>query len=634
LGGRVASWIGISLLVLGIGFFVAYAIQRQWLGPEMRVTLGLLAGATLVAGGYGLERRKLPGLARALTAGGGALMYFSVFAARGLYHLIGTGAATGGLLAVSAVILALAVLYNSQFVALGALLGAYAVPPLTDSGTRDGLFLLSYVAVLNLPVLVLGLKRRWQALYNTAAGLTWLAWFTATASSLNGLGDSDWGPRLVFAILFFAQMTALHLVKLWREDVIRRPVDLTRLSLNSGALMLAVYLTLTDAKHNIWIGAAFLSAALLHVALAVLARRRLPRFTDDAVGFLLGAASCVALALPLQLDGAWISAGWALEGVLLAWFAARTGSPLLQVAGLTVAALGWGKAQFYDPHLYRIEPPLFLNLRFAAGAMAAVSFGIQARLARRETACAPVVPESRLWAVALTATATLVMLEGWIILGIDSYSAAAMGTLGLVLLAGAALRLAGRTDSHGVVRITALFLLAAAAVKTLTVDLAAGLHASKLDYDPLWNGPFPGLCVALLCIPIALRGSLAPRRWTTGLHLLSATGLILTVTSEIARARGPWTSTAITIWWAVAAMTLVGLGFRSRRPYLRWSGLALFAIMTAKVLFVDLASLSGLYRIAAFFGAGVLLLALSFVYQRIALRLTRETLDAAVKETP
>jgi uncharacterized membrane protein len=60
----------------------------------------------------------------------------------------------------------------------------------------------------------------------------------------------------------------------------------------------------------------------------------------------------------------------------------------------------------------------------------------------------------------------------------------------------------------------------------------------------------------------------------------------------------------------------------------------LFAIMTAKVLFVDLASLSGLYRIAAFFGAGVLLLALSFVYQRIALRLTRETLDAAVKETP
>jgi uncharacterized membrane protein len=584
--------------------------------------LGLLAGAGLAAAGYAFERKRLPVLSRALTAGGGALMYFSVFAARGMYHLIGSAAATGGLLAVAAAILALAVLYNSQFVALGALLGAYFVPPLTDSGTRDGLFLLSYVAVLNLPVLVLGLKRRWQALYNTAAGLTWLAWFAATGSSLNGLGDSDWGPRLLFAGLFFAQMTGLHLVKLWREEVVRRPVDLARLTLNSSLLMLAIYITLSSAKLNAWIGAAFLSAALLHIALAAVARRRLPRFTDDALGFLLGSASCVALALPLQLDGSWISAGWALEGVLLAWFAARTGSPLLQVAGLTVAVLAWGKAQLFDPQLNRNGTDLFLNARFAAGTLAALSLGLQARLARQWPARA-VVPENRLWATALVATATLAMLEGWIVLGGDSYAAAALGTLGLVLLAGVALRLAGREDPHGAVRVAALFLLAGAAVKTLSVDLAAGLDTSRALVRPLWNGPFPGLCAALLCIPFALRGASAPRRWETVLHLLSATGLIATVTGEISRAKWSWSSPAITIWWAAAAMALVGLGFRTRRAHLRWAGLGLFAVMTAKAMLYDLSELRGLHRIAAFLGAGLLLLALSLVYQRLALRVAR-----------
>lgn len=621
LGGRAASWIGISLVVLGIGFFVAYAIQRQWLGPEMRIMLGLLAGAGLAAAGYVFERKRLPILSRALTAGGGALMYFSVFAARGMYGLIGSGVAAGGLLAVAAAILALAMLYNSQLVALGALLGAYFVPPLTDSGTRDGIFLLSYIAILNLPVLALGLKRRWQTLYNTSAILTWFAWFAATGDSLSGLSNSDWPARLGFAILFFAQMTVLQLVKLWREEVVRRPLDLARLSLNSCALILAVYLTLEDADQKVWTGGALLLVGLAHMLLAKAARKRLPRFTDDALAFLLGAASCIALALPLQLDGAWVSAGWALEGVLLAWFAARTHSPLLQVAGFTVAVLGWGKAQFFDPSLYATDPRLFLNLRFAAGILSAVSLGIQARLAGAWAIRSAPLQADRIGAIALAAAATLVMIEGWLVLGHDSYAGAAMGALGMVLLAAGALRITAR-DGQGALNVAARILLAFAAVKVLTYDIS-GLSRAAAEL-PFRNMPFFGLCAALLCIPLAMRGSPAPRSWPSTLRLLSAAALVLTVTLEIHRAREPWTAMAITIWWAVAAMILVGLGFRLRLAHLRWAGLALFAGMTAKALLYDLAELRGLYRIAAFLGAGLLLLALSLVYQRISLRLAAE----------
>ena len=49
---------------------------------------------------------------------------------------------------------------------------------------------------------------------------------------------------------------------------------------------------------------------------------------------------------------------------------------------------------------------------------------------------------------------------------------------------------------------------------------------------------------------------------------------------------------------------------------LRWQGLVLFGITTLKVFFSDLSYLSGLYRIASSIALGVVLLIVSFLYQR------------------
>ena len=57
-------------------------------------------------------------------------------------------------------------------------------------------------------------------------------------------------------------------------------------------------------------------------------------------------------------------------------------------------------------------------------------------------------------------------------------------------------------------------------------------------------------------------------------------------------------------------------GVRTHVAGLRWQGLALFAIATLKVFFTDLAELSGFYRIASSIALGVVLLIVSFLYQR------------------
>jgi uncharacterized membrane protein len=61
---------------------------------------------------------------------------------------------------------------------------------------------------------------------------------------------------------------------------------------------------------------------------------------------------------------------------------------------------------------------------------------------------------------------------------------------------------------------------------------------------------------------------------------------------------------------------LLAVGFWRRSSFVRWQALVLLAAAIAKVFLGDVSSLSQGYRILSFMGLGVLLLAVSFVYQR------------------
>lgn len=50
------SVIGIFTLVLGIGYFVKYAIDRNWIGESGRVTIGFVTGLALIGLGHWLRK--------------------------------------------------------------------------------------------------------------------------------------------------------------------------------------------------------------------------------------------------------------------------------------------------------------------------------------------------------------------------------------------------------------------------------------------------------------------------------------------------------------------------------------------------------------------------------------------------
>jgi len=75
------------------------------------------------------------------------------------------------------------------------------------------------------------------------------------------------------------------------------------------------------------------------------------------------------------------------------------------------------------------------------------------------------------------------------------------------------------------------------------------------------------------------------------------------------------------LWMAYGAMLMV-VGFLRRSPFVRWQALILIAVTIVKVFVYDFSQLDKGYRILSFIVLGVLLLAISFVYQRDWLKLS------------
>jgi uncharacterized membrane protein len=85
---------------------------------------------------------------------------------------------------------------------------------------------------------------------------------------------------------------------------------------------------------------------------------------------------------------------------------------------------------------------------------------------------------------------------------------------------------------------------------------------------------------------------------------------------------------AISAWLMVYGAALVAVGFWRRVALLRWQGLVLLAITICKAFLYDMRTLSQGYRVASFLGLGVLLMGVSFVYQKDWLALRVQPADA------
>ena len=169
LGTQWAVWAGGLALALGGLFLVRYSIEAGLIGPEVRIALGVLLAAGLVAGGEWFRRNdtQIPfdALPQAhipsiLTAAGTVVAFGTIYAAHALYGLIGPAFAFIALGATGIVTMLAAALHGPALAGLG-LAGAFLAPMLVQSAEPNPWPLVPYLAVVAGAAYLLARARLW-----------------------------------------------------------------------------------------------------------------------------------------------------------------------------------------------------------------------------------------------------------------------------------------------------------------------------------------------------------------------------------------------------------------------------------------------------------------------------------------
>jgi uncharacterized membrane protein len=387
IGSQWFNRIGILAVLIGMAWFLKFAIDNHWIGPAGRVLIGIVAGAGLIAWSERFRARGFAAFSYSLKAIGSGILYLSLWAAFSLFNLIPSSVAFLAMLLVTAFNGFMAWSQESELLALYAIVGGYSTPLLLANGENHEIALFSYLLLLNVATLILISLRPWsRLLLGSFVGSV----FFFISWSWRFYADSEFGVTAFFLAVFFLVFAfAPHLVRLNQEitaDLMatRDAIALLILPLANAALgFLGFYLLVNyggSSSASPWIAVAFAAFYLLLIRVSNLPESMIPPALKSldlviAVVFLI-------IAIPLKTHGRWLTIGWLVEGAALLYLTRFVPQRLLR--GLALIALALGLCA-----LILINPPasatILFNERFGTYLAAIAVFAFTAWFAIRSS---------------------------------------------------------------------------------------------------------------------------------------------------------------------------------------------------------------------------------------------------------
>lgn len=365
LGGNTLVRSGVVILFIGISFLLKFAAERNIIPIELRLSAVALGGIALLVLGWRL-RDKRTEFSWALQGGGVGVLYLTIFAALKLYQLIPPGAAFALLIAVAFLSALIAVLQSALPLAILGFTGGFLAPIFASTGQGSHVGLFSFYLVLNLGIAFIAFRKSWRPLNVLGFAFTFIIGTLWGAKNYVPEMFATTEPFLVVHFLLFTLIAVLY-----AHHQATKASDYVDATLVFGTPIVAFglqYALLRDSHFGLAYSALALGLFYLGLAWWVLTRRRdTLKFLGEC--FLALGVGFLTLTLPLALDGRWISAAWAVEGVGLVWVGMRQHRKLPLASGLALQLLaamafskGWGLAGFSDAS----HQNLFLGVGFIA----------------------------------------------------------------------------------------------------------------------------------------------------------------------------------------------------------------------------------------------------------------------------
>ncbi|WKK66320.1 DUF2339 domain-containing protein [Lutimonas zeaxanthinifaciens] len=317
IGENLINKIGIAILIIGVGIGTKYSIEHDLISPLTRIVLGYLVGIGLL--GIGMKLKvKYENFSAVLVSGAMAIFYFITFAAYSFYDLF-PQILTFVLMVVFTVFTVIAALnYNKEIIGLIGLVGAYAVPFLLSRDSGNAAVLFGYISVINIGILILAFKKYWKIIFFSSFALTWLIFFSWYGTSFEL--ETQFGLCLTYLVVFFAifyiTFLAFKLIKKEKYGTL----DIILILLNSLIFYGIGYATLEDhVPGNNFLGLFTLLNGLIHFIVSFVIYRQ--KLADKNLFYLISGLVLVfiTITIPVQLDGNWVTLLWVGEAALLFW---------------------------------------------------------------------------------------------------------------------------------------------------------------------------------------------------------------------------------------------------------------------------------------------------------------------------
>ena len=626
IGENLFGKIGILVFVIGVGFFVKYAIDKDWINETLRTVLGFLTGSALLVVAERLQK-KYRTFSSLLAGGAFAVFYLTVAIAFHFYHLFPQTVAFTILIAITLFMSILSILYDRRELAIISLVGGFLAPFLVSTGNGNYLVLFTYMSILNLGMFGLSIYQKWGELPVIAFVFTYVVMgiFLLTGFTT---GSTHISVHLfIFATLFYF-IFLLPILSILRIEAVKKNRGLLLVIITNNFIYLLLGILFLRNM-----GLPFKSEGLLSLLIAIINLVLVIwlRMSKKDYKFLIYAMlglvlTFVSITIPIQLDGNYITLFWAAEMVLLLWLYVKSKIGVYERAtqvliGLTLVS--------YLMDIYNVlmtsssSETIFLNSSFATSLFVGLATGAFALLMGRYRS---LFTEARY--LRYTPWNSIMLL-------------AAAAILYYTFMAEFALHLAGATRSGMMLAFTsaAIFILSYAfkkrfPIKQYTIPYLTAMGMNVLIYAiNIWGDQwvYTSLTPALLrwfaaAFVIANLYYVARQYYTLiGLKTpftvyLNVLALFLWLTmarSFLLQAGVEDFDAGFSVSLSIAGFIQMALGMRLHQKVLRIISLSTFGIVLLKLVLKDLWAMPTIGKIIVFIILGLILLILSFLYQKL-----------------
>lgn len=626
IGENLFGKIGILIFIIGIGFFVKYAIDQNWINETARTLMGYAVGAGMLVLAERLHKRYHT--FSSLLAGGAFGIYYLITAIAFHYYALFSHTIAFVILCVTTIFMsAVSVLYDRKELAVTALVGGFIAPFIISTDSSSIISLQIYITILNIGMFCLAMYKKWAILPMVSFAFTYIILWGTTA--LGSFSDSEavttYPTLFAFATLFYV-IFLLPVVFILRTQY----GENTRLGLlgiiTANSFMYLIYgdflLQHFEASSDTTAYLAFFIAAV-NLAIHLYLRFRVEG-QDTLRNLMLGlAVTFASMGIPILFSAANVLMVWAAESVLLLWLFTKEKNRIYELASAVLLLLTLGALAYYrttDTFIHDTGDSLFFNGAFFVTTFVSIAYYVVAVIMQFNKDLFS--DTKRL--IAYTPCNAIAYALGFSILFLafrDNYhfhleqpisEYASLLTANIMLLGGA-LILRKRFEISE---------------NKLAYEISLYL-AGILFAMTVWNYTDPeGLLlrwlmalVTIAYMAYCMRGRLLVTSNQRNLHTeysiistlmwLTLTRLLLITFNEVNF------STAFSLSLGIAAFILMCIGMRYHSKEIRIVSLAEFGIVIGKLILNDVWAMPSLGKIIVFISLGALLLILSFLYQKL-----------------